>query len=139
MTNLKLRRNSAFTLVQTVVALIIIGAMAGLMLPRYGVSVETVRSREAVGILTAILAAQHRYALDNSGNFTNSISNLDVSIPTPQNFGAPTVLAAGASGDTAAQISRSGGSYGAYQLSITRGGTITCSGGTGNICTKIGY
>ena len=133
-------KQAAFTLVEVIVVIVIIGAIAGLALPGFQSSTETVRSREAVNILTALLGAQNRYAMENGGVFTNVLNDLDVTIPTPGNFAAPTVSAAVNPTDVAVTIVRSaGGFYGSYTLTITRAGAVACAGGSGGICSKIGY
>ena len=131
--------NFGFTLLETIVVIIIIGTIAALAIPRYFSATEAVRSREGVGILIALLGSQNRYSLENAGAFTNTLANLDITIPGSPNFNAPNVFAAVNPGDDAANIQRSGGPYGTYTLTISRAGTVTCAGGTGGICGKIGY
>ncbi len=134
-----LKKNSGFTLMEAIVVIIILGTIAALAIPNYQSAVETVRSREGVNTLTALLNAQQRYGLENGGVFTNALGNLDITIPGSTSFNAPTVAAAVNPGDIAASVQRTGGTYGTYTLSITRGGTVSCAGGSGGICGKIGY
>ena len=133
------KRSRGFTLLETIIVIVILGTIAALAIPRYQSATEAVRSREGVAILTSLLGAQQRFALENNTAFTATLGNLDVTIPTSPNFNAPTVAAAVNPGDTAASIQRNGGSYGTYTLVIQRDGTVTCSGGLGSICGKIGY
>lgn len=134
-----IRKGKGFTLIETIVVIVILGTIMALAIPRYESATEAVRSREGVAILTSLLGAQNRYALENNTAFTGTLANLDVTIPTSPNFNSPTVSAAVNPADTAASIQRNGGSYGTYTLVIQRDGTVTCSGGSGAICGKIGY
>ena len=124
---------------EVIVVVIILGTVMAFALPRYFGSMETVRSREGVSLLTALMGAQKRYALENSGAFTNNINNLDLTIPPSANFS--TVTVANNNPGVIATVQRDGAnsSYGSYTLTITDTGTIACAGGTGGICSKIGY
>jgi len=132
------RKEWAFTLVELIVVLVIIGVLASMALPRFQVTIEKVRSAEGVNILTALLGAQKRYAAENGGAYTSSMSNLDVTIPASANFNPPTV----SSSSPLAAISRidspTSGIDG-YTLTISDTGAISCSGGGGGICGKMGY
>lgn len=114
----------------TVVVIMVVIMLAGL--PRYLTVVEKARSAEGVEILTALCKAQKRYALENDGNFTNNINDLDLTIPQSNNFNAPTVAA-----DGSATIVRAG----RYTFSININGNLICSPANGGdpICTKMGY
>ena len=136
----RLIKTSAFSLSEMVVVIMIIGVLASIALPRYQVTVERVRSSEGVNILTALLGAQKRYATENGGLYTGTLSNLDVTPPpsTPaNNFDDPTVSAI----SPLASIHRKNGPSGIddYTLQISDTGVITCFGGGGGICTKMGY
>ena len=131
-----------FTLIEIMTVIITVGVLAGLALPRFGTVVERTRSAEGVQILTALLNAQRMHELE-TGVFTSDPDLLDVEISAaPDNFNAPTVLAADPATATAvaARIVRQAGTPGGYTLSIQVDGTITCAGGTpATICTQLGY
>jgi len=71
-----MRKKSAFTLLELIIVVIVIGILASLALPRYLIVVEKSRAAEAKSILKDIRMAQARYSVqygtfDNSANFAN--------------------------------------------------------------------
>ena len=135
-------KKSAFTLLETIVTVIILGVLSALALPRYQSVLESMRSREGVSLLTSLMAAQKRYSLENGGAYTNNINNLDITLPAPKYFDAlDTGSSALATSDPIVRLERNAteAQYGNYNLSITSGGTVSCTGGSGGICKKIGY
>ena len=131
-------KERAFTLTELIIVLVIIGVLASIALPRYQVTIEKMRSAEGVNILTALLGAQKRYAAENDGDYTSNRGDLDVTIPASANFNAPTVSAS----NPIARIRRIDSATSGiddYTLRITDTGTISCSGGGGGICGKMGY
>ena len=64
-----IHKKSSFTLLEMMTVMIILTVIGGLALPRYNSVVERSRSAEGVQILTTLLAAQHRFALENGGQF----------------------------------------------------------------------
>ncbi len=137
-----LKNKSGFTLIETIVTIIIIGALAALALPRYQSAIESMRSREGVSLLTSLLAAQKRYALENGGVYTNDINSLDITLPPPKyfnNIGTGSSILATSDPITILQRNNTEANYGNYELSVTAAGAISCSGGSGGICQKIGY
>jgi len=86
----KINRNSGFTLIQTVVVIIVLGALAGMAIPRMITLTWKVKNQEALPVLHALLEAQFEYKRVN-GTYTASLGNLDVTIPTLKNFENVTV------------------------------------------------
>jgi type IV pilus assembly protein PilE len=133
----KVANESAFSMMELITVLVIVGVLASIALPRYEVGIEKIRSSEGAQILTALLDAQKRYSSENGGAYTATMSDLDVTIPASSNFNAPTVSAS----SPLATIQRIDGSSGIddYTLTISDTGTVSCSGGGGGICGKMGY
>lgn len=141
-------RSSAFTLTEVMVVVIIIGVLAAIAMPRYEVAVEKVRASEGVNILTALLSAEKRYALDNNNTYTAVFAQLDFTMPGGWgNFGAPTLTAVAVGGNgVVAQLPRNDQAnydLDGYTLSITENtGTVACVEGastTAGTCTKLGF
>lgn len=62
-------KSQGFTLMEMLVALCIIGVIAGLALPQYTKSVERARRKDAENQLLLIHSAQEQYAAHNSGEY----------------------------------------------------------------------
>ena len=142
----KVNKNKmAFTLTELMIVIIVIGVLASMALPQYTVSVERVRSAEGVNILESVLNSEQRWATDNGNTFTNNIANLDVTYSTFGNFSAiiasdfPGILPAPGVNSELVRIRRNAASPFDYTLHITATGTISCTGGSGSICTKMGF
>lgn len=132
---------AGFTLTELIIALVIVGILAGIALPKFGRIMERSRQAEAITILGAMRGAQIRYYTDNNNSYTSNTANLDIelpdnngdnaqgdgeffdyTIPSPQNDSQ--VARAARNG-----ISQTGGSAG-YRLRINRNGVISCDFGT---------
>ena len=111
--------------------MISIGAMASIAWPSFVVTIERAKSAEGVQILEVIMGSQKIYKLEN-GVYSNTMANLEVSIPAASNFNAPTL----STSNPIASIQRKDN---LYTLSITDAGVIACSNGTVTYCQKIGY
>ena len=86
------RRQTAFTLMELLIVIVILGTLVSVSIPLYVSLVERFVFTEGEQILLAALGAQRRWALDNNGAYTNNLSDLDVDIPESKNF-CPPVLA----------------------------------------------
>jgi prepilin-type N-terminal cleavage/methylation domain-containing protein len=76
----------AFTLLELMVVLVIIGILATIAIPQYFKAIERAHVSEAASTLGAIRGAQLRYH-DANGKYTNSLDDLDIEIaPNPTNF-----------------------------------------------------
>ena len=128
------KENRAFTLMELIVAIIIVGVLASLAIPRFSDTIEKSRTAEAINILQTLREAQEVYRLENPG-YTADPTDLDVTIPASQNFNAPTLATA----DPVASIERNAGGY-QYTLTIDADGTVSCGGteNPANICAKLG-
>lgn len=113
-----------FTLIEVIIVVIIIAVLAAVSIPKYTGAVERSKAAEGTYILGTLLSAQERYFLENSA-FTNTLAGLDVTIPTPKYFAAPTVSLNCSDVNACATIVRSGS---LFTLTIVRNGTILCSG-----------
>ncbi len=137
---MKMTHKKGFTLSEVMVVVIIIGVIVGLSFPRFTVAVERMRSSEGVDILTALLASQRRFALENGGAFRdgtgggNALANgdLDIDIPASPNFDVPLIS------NNAAQVARIDRSSGEYFITIDSLGNLTCTDTGTGICPKMG-
>ena len=71
--------NSAFTLVELLVVVLIIGILAAIALPQYQKSVAKARLTNLLVVGRELHEAQERYYLEH-GTYTNNINEMDISI-----------------------------------------------------------
>ena len=131
----RLLKTEGFTLIELIITIIIVGVLASIAMPRFAFVIEKMRSAEALKILEALRNAQEIYKVEN-GSYTTVLSDLDVTIPQPENFEVPTL----ASSNPIVSIERDTAvtEY-VYTLTIDNNGTIKCSGTTpAEICSKLG-
>ncbi|MBL7198202.1 MAG: prepilin-type N-terminal cleavage/methylation domain-containing protein [Candidatus Omnitrophica bacterium] len=125
----------SFTLLELIIAIIIIAILASIAYPQLTIVVERSRAAEAIVTLQALLSAQKRYYEEND-NYSGDINNLDVEIAPLEYFDNPAV-----SPDPLATIQRNANqsSLGIYNLSIGDSGEIECDDSGSGTCAKIGY
>ncbi|MBP7088774.1 MAG: prepilin-type N-terminal cleavage/methylation domain-containing protein [Candidatus Omnitrophica bacterium] len=134
-----------FTLIELIIVVIIIGILAAIGLPQFFKVTERARAAEGVAILGSMRGAQIRYASEHTAGTTTGILNeLDVEHTTLKFFGTPVAIGSinirtSPSSEIASITRLAGGSFGTYTLNIQADGEINCTGGTGNICTTLGY
>ena len=71
---------SGFTLIEVLVAVLIIGILVGMALPQYRRSVEKTHAMQAVSLIETILSAEQRYYLLNN-RYTDNLDDLDITVP----------------------------------------------------------
>ena len=67
-------KNNAFTLVEVIIVAVIVGILAGIVLPQYTKAVERNRSKEAKTNLRLIAAAEQQYYMEYSAYTATSSS-----------------------------------------------------------------
>ena len=128
----KKQLDRGFTLMEIMTVIIIIGVLASVAIPSYLNTVEKSKSAEGVQILTALLNAQ-RALQQSTGSYATNLNQLEITIPTSQNFSTPRVT--NFTSKLAAINSLSSG----YTLIIDQDGKICCSSATTGFCQKLGY
>ncbi len=73
-------KNKAFTLVELLVVVLIIGILAAIAVPQYQKAVMTANLHKGIPLVESIYQAQQVYYLAN-GTFATDIDDLDISIP----------------------------------------------------------
>lgn len=81
-----MREKKAFSLIEVIIVVIIIGILAGIAIPKYQKSVERARIAEAVNILGALRQAQYRYLSKYSAYATLLSTLSDISLNPPKYF-----------------------------------------------------
>ena len=119
-----------FTLTELMVAVVIVGVMSSLAIPRLTGSIEKTRAAEAVQNLEAVYRAQQAYNQENQ-TYSAVLTQLDITISPSAYFNAPAVNTA----DPIVSIARNDGSY---TLRMSSAGTISCVPG-GPTCGTLGF
>lgn len=133
-------QKTGFTLIEIIIVIVIIGLLSSAALPKYFMTVETMRASKAKEILLDIYAAQKRLFIDNDdGTYTADLNELDITIPILKYFDAPIALNGLNPGDVIASITRDG-SPGDYTLTIDNQSNFACTPNTtipASICTQL--
>ena len=79
MFNKKNKKKKGFTLIELVIAVLIIGVIAAISVPMYFRAVEKSRASESISTLGTIAKAQQRHKLQ-SNEYTDSIGELDITL-----------------------------------------------------------
>ena len=81
MTNKKSLNKGGFTLIELLVVVLFIGILSSIALPQYTKAVEKSRAAEAQSWLADFVTGESIYYM-SSGGYTDTLTNLDVSLPT---------------------------------------------------------
>ena len=141
---------NAFTLIELIAVVLVIGVMASLGVAYYGIVLERMQASEGVNHLMAILGAEKRWVVDSTSlggappRYTTNLDVLDIKMNSDwHNFQSPQLFGvAVGSNAIVASIPRNAAAPFNYTLSITeRRGTISCTNGVGGIGTrtKLGF
>ena len=75
-----IKRKKGFTLTEVLVVVVILGILAGLILPRFFGQSERAVVSEAVGMLSAVRQAEASYFLEHTAYTANVAADLDVDL-----------------------------------------------------------
>lgn len=126
------KTKNAFSLIEILITVIIVGIVASVAFTKFGVMVEKSHAKEGDQILYAMLTSQKRYAVEHDGVYATTISQLDATLPALAYFGAPMIVAGP---QPRFAIIRNG----SYTLTISSTGVVTCTDGPTELCIKMGY
>jgi len=133
---------AAFTIFETMVIMIIIGAIAVFVVPNLTKSIRRMKVKEAENILTVIRGAQMEYAKEHNGAFAGSILNLDIEIPALRHHQPPLIDAGDAlicPEGTKTRLARISGNGETYTLAIHSDGGISCHTCYAGQCANFSY
>jgi prepilin-type N-terminal cleavage/methylation domain-containing protein len=129
-----MQNKSAFTIIEIIVVVVMLGLLAALVIPKITGKNEKVVASEGIRLLSDLRRSQLRYNAEK-GAYTNDISLLDFSAGGSTRFGAPTAMTDASSPINIGLIQRTGG----YQLRINEAGTVFCTRAGGSIpCADAG-
>ena len=73
-------KNKAFTLIEVLIVVLIIGILAAIAVPQYKKAVELAKTKNAWALLNSVYEAQQRYYLAN-GKYAAQFDMLDIAVP----------------------------------------------------------
>lgn len=119
--------HAAFTLVELIVVVVIIGILASIGIPQYTKTIEKTRAGEALAVLGEVRAAQLRYrAISTSNVYTATQSDLDVEFTVFKDWETLSFTLTSAGTKGVSTLTRTVGLY--------DGKTIGLTYGTGKLC-----
>ena len=136
----------AFTLIEILVVLIIVGILLGVAIPNLMVFMEQTKAQTAKNNLLAIVGAQQRYFEDTGSYYINGAnptcadhlgdlsSNLRLGFSTYEHF----LYSCWSNTPTASYTCTAcdGTGAGAPPLTVASGGSITCTAASNNLCAS---
>ncbi len=126
--NYYMQQSRAFTLLELITVVVIIGILAIAAMPTFMRSVERSRQAEGVNLASACAQANERFRIQN-GAYTAVLANLDIEFPNaPRFFGNPAPAAGG--GCTITRNAVASARWGLYTITVSAAGVASCAGGT---------
>jgi len=124
-----------FTLVELIATVIVLSVLIAVAVPRFTFVLEKARAGEGMHLLEVLRQAQEVYKQE-TGGFTNDITQLDVTIPDPKYFDPPTV-GIPLTAPLATIVRDTAIAANGYTLTIVQDGTIQCSSPAA-MCIRLG-
>lgn len=122
----------AFTLIELMVVVIIIGILAAFAIPQYTKTIERSHQSEAITNLGIIRGAQLRYFAEYN-TYTDISSRLDIDFSSSAKYFAYDVTGASSTRvGRATRNSTENNNYGPYTIAISEAGVITITGAGGS-------
>lgn len=139
--NHKIRNSTGFSIYEIIAVVIILSVLLSLIVPNYALQLRRGENQEAEQILQAIWVAEKEYQLEH-GVFAANISQLDITIPTSQNFlmypqQQNIICGANIVNSLAHMHKVVNGSF-QYEIILINDGRISCFP-CGGVCQKMGY
>jgi prepilin-type N-terminal cleavage/methylation domain-containing protein len=133
----------AFTLIELIIVIIILGILVSISMPRFQDVQEKAKAIEGIRLLGDIRESNIRY-YNAHEEYTSSLDDLDIEVSNikffstylPYNCLNSWGMNCCIGGVMRSNISNPG--YGNYWLYITRDGDLFCNNGANNICDKLG-
>ena len=137
--SLHAKRTPAFTIMEILVVIVIIGVLAAIALPSYNIQMRKMKNQEAVRILTAVWEAQKDYYREN-GVYTNDIANLAIDTAFKNFYNldvlpAPSVMC----NNNQPYLAKLTANDNSYRLYALEDGRIVCTPCPGSLCAKMGF
>ena len=132
---LLLKYDEGFSLLESIIAIVVLGILASISIPRFTVTLEKTKASEGVKILSDLLMAQRAFFAENQV-YAPNLDDLDITITAPDNFNVIDDTSVDTDPTALAEVVRDTGDY---TLSIDENGDITCDDSGGTICANLNY
>lgn len=130
-------KNQGFTLTEVIIAIVVVGVLASLSVPRYGIFVERMKVTEGREILQALHYGAKQYYADNGSYLDINLAALEVEIERSAHFNAWAITNTAKGADVLrASVNRITGNY---RLWIDEEGDISCEDIVAGSCTSLGF
>jgi prepilin-type N-terminal cleavage/methylation domain-containing protein len=132
------KARKGLTLIELTVAVLILGILGAVALPRFQIAAEKAKAAEGASILMNLYVAQKRYYVDH-GYYAGGLSDLDITFPSLQYFTIHPILFS--LPDYLSRVYRQNPDPNLqYFLVIRTNGQIECSNrGNPTICDQLAY
>lgn len=141
---IKLLKRNAFTLIELMTVVFIVGILTTLPLIKYFIVTEKIHAKSGEKILLEIYGAQKRYFIDHDA-FATDLADLDISPKGSEFLSAPVACSntddtdSCHAADSIAEIYRNSSEM-KYELRINNNMKTTCTGtAPADICKRLGY
>ena len=139
------RRAAAFTIMELIVVIVIIGVLAAIALPSYRIQMLKMKNQEAIRVLMTLWEAQKDYYREN-GSYATALNQLAIDIPALKNFTnlSFSLMSVSCTGPNVTQVVYLDSLDSSYRFYALGDGRIVCAPigmGTcpGSLCTKMGF
>jgi prepilin-type N-terminal cleavage/methylation domain-containing protein len=129
-----LKQSQAFTLMEIMLVVIIIGVIATVAMPSYQLALERTHSAEGVQMLGSLHDAIKIFYFEQE-SLPTSMGNLQITFSGIQYFSDPVLPG---TKDSIAEVTRVGGVT-SYDLGISLEGDIYCDSTPLSYCSRLGY
>lgn len=116
--SLRSNGQSGFSLVELTIVVVILGVLSMMAVPRYQTAVERAKAAESFNYLAQIEAGQERHNA-RTGEYAQSISQLDVKVPSPKHFTVGTFTSYDWQTQWELRLTRAGASSGFGNYTVT--------------------
>ncbi len=149
----KNRLNRAYTLMEIMVVLMVLGAMAAIAIPTFTCQIKKVNNREAIAALLAIYTAQLDYAKEHETDplipqYADDLKDLDVEFTPLKKFilnNSPLTghVSCTFKSDDSLYLASMKANNDPYTLYVLKSGRVVCKkdngGCTDGLCKKMGF